>query len=438
MYLLYTALLAAGLLLSIPYWLLEYLRHGKYSAGLGERLGNVSPRLRNEPSQPTIWVHAVSVGEVLAVSGLVEVLRRQLPRHRIVVSTTTDTGQKLARTRFGEPGVFYFPLDFAFAIRPYLEQLRPSLIILAETEFWPNFLRIARQSGARIAVVNARISDRSFPRYLRFRPLFSQILKNVDLFLAQTDVDARRLKQIGASPDRVQVSGNLKYDVAPPAPPPIVSSLRQALQQAQAEPVFVCGSTVDGEEPLLVQAFKKVLTTHPQAQMILAPRHPERFPKVAALLQQLGVRFWQRSVWNGKPLAGGVLLLDSIGELAALYALADVAFVGGSLVPHGGHNILEPAQHGIPIVVGNHTENFRDIVELFQSRNALRLAEPAEVPLVFMELANNQAERSALGRRAAETLRSQTGATHRTLEALVGLLPEGAPGLATGVGKKAP
>jgi len=438
MYLLYTALLAAGLLLSIPYWLLEYLRHGKYSAGLGERLGNVSPRLRNEPSQPTIWVHAVSVGEVLAVSGLVEVLRRQLPRHRIVVSTTTDTGQKLARTRFGEPGVFYFPLDFAFAIRPYLEQLRPSLIILAETEFWPNFLRLARQSGARIAVVNARISDRSFPRYLRFRPLFSQILKNVDLFLAQTDVDARRLKQIGASPNRVQVSGNLKYDVAPPAPPPIVSRLRQALQQAQAEPVFVCGSTVDGEEPLLVQAFKKVLTTHPQAQMILAPRHPERFPKVAALLQQLGVRFWQRSLWNGEPLAGGLLLLDSIGELAALYALADVAFVGGSLVPHGGHNILEPAQHGIPIVVGNHTENFRDIVELFQSRNALRLAEPAEVPLVFMELANNQAERSALGRRAAETLRSQTGATHRTLEALVGLLPEAAPGLATGAEKKAP
>jgi len=437
MYLLYSALLAAGLLLSIPYWLLEYLRHGKHSAGLSERLGRVPLRLHTEPPQPTIWVHAVSVGELLAVSGLVEDLRRQFREYKVVVSTTTDTGQKLARARFGEHRVFYFPLDFAFAIRPYLGQLRPTLIVLAETEFWPNFLRFAHHSGVRIAVVNARISDRSFPRYLRFRPLLARILQNVDLFLAQTDADAERLKAIGAAANRVQVSGNLKYDVALPAPTPIVSSLRQALQQAQAGPVFVCGSTVDGEEPLLLRAFENVLTTHPRALMILAPRHPERFPKVAELLKQFGIRFWQRSLWSNEPLAGGVLLLDSIGELAALYVLADVAFVGGSLVPHGGHNILEPAQHAVPIVVGNHTENFRDIVEVFQSRDALRVVEPAEVSLVFTELANNEAERSALGRRAAGALRSRTGATQRTVEALVGLLQENAPTLATGAGKKA-
>lgn len=436
MYLLYSALLAAALLLSIPYWLLEHLRHGKHSAGLRERLGKVPQRLCNQPSRPVIWVHAVSVGEVLAVNHLVEELRRRFPNYKVVVSTATDTGQCLARSRFGADNVFYFPLDLAFAIRPYLKRLRPRLVLVAETEFWPNFLRLTRQSGAQIAVVNARISDRSFPRYSRFRPLLSRVLRNIDLFLAQTDADAERLKQIGAPPDRLRVSGNLKYDVAPPSPPPIVPSLRKALQQAQAGPVFVCGSTVEDEEPLLVRAFENVLASHPAAVMILAPRHPERFPKVAELLQQLGVPFWRRSLWSGEPISGGVLLLDSIGELAALYALADVAFVGGSLVPRGGHNILEPAHYGVPIVVGNHTENFRDIVSLFQSRDAVRVVTPADLPLVFMELAADQAKRSALGQRAAETLQLQTGATSRTLEALAGLLAESPPALAATSGKE--
>jgi len=202
--------------------------------------------------------------------------------------------------------------------------------------------------------------------------------------------------------------------------------------------VIVCGSTVEGEEPAVLEAFREVAERFPGAVLVLAPRHPERFAAVAALVGAAGLNWWRRSAWDGsRPIGGGVFLLDSIGELAALYALADVAFVGGSLVPHGGHNILEPAQHGVPIVVGNHTENFRDIVELFQSRGALRVVEPAEVSLVFTELANNEAERSALGRRAAETLRSQTGATQRTVEALVGLLQESAPTLATGAGKKA-
>ena len=437
MYLLYSVLLATGLLLSIPYWLLEHLRHGKYGAGVGERLGRVPRRLGNEPSRPAIWVHAVSVGEVLAVSGLVEELGQRFPEHRVVVSTTTDTGQRLARSRFGEDNAFYFPLDFAFAIRPYLERLRPSLVVVAETEFWPNFLRLAGQSGAKIAVVNARISDRSLPRYLRFRRLLWRVLQNIDLFTAQTEADAGRLKQIGAPADRVKVSGNLKYDVAPPSAPAIVASLRKAFQQAQAGPVFVCGSTVEDEERPLVKAFVHVLTGHPRAVMILAPRHPERFPKVAELLQQWGVRFWQRSLWSGEPIASGVLLLDTIGELAALYALADAAFVGGSLVPRGGHNINEPAQYGVPILVGKYTENFRDIVELFRRRDAVRVVSRAELPLVFMELAANATERIDLGQRAAETLQLQTGATERTVEALVGLLAESAPGPATSPRKEA-
>ncbi|MGA8489524.1 MAG: 3-deoxy-D-manno-octulosonic acid transferase [Terriglobales bacterium] len=422
MYWIYTALLAAGLLVSLPYWLMQRLRHGKYRAGLGERLGRIPRRLADHPTRPTIWIHAVSVGEVLAVNGLVAELRKRFSQHRVVISTTTDTGQKLARTRFGAENVFYFPLDFAFAIQPYLRLLQPKLIVIAETEFWPNFLWLARASGARIAVVNARISDRSSSGYRRFRHFLTKVLQNVDLFLAQTSEDARRLEQIGAPAERVQVIGNLKFDVPAPPAPPVIASLRAAFKQANTSPVIVCGSTVDGEEPMLLHAFVNIMASHPRAAMILAPRHPERFGEVAKLLDQLGIRFWRRSLWSGDPIVGGVLLIDTIGELAALYALADIAFVGGSLVPRGGHNIIEPALHCVPIVVGNHTENFRDIVSLFQSRNAVRVVGPAELPLVLMELISNPSERIALGRRAGETLQSQMGATQRTLQALEKLL----------------
>jgi 3-deoxy-D-manno-octulosonic-acid transferase len=412
---LYSLALAVGMLASLPYWLFQMARHGKYRKGFAERLGRVPSRLQlPEQQEQVIWVHAVSVGEVLAVASLVEELGRRFPQHRIFVSTTTDTGQALARQRFGETNVFYFPMDFAFAIRAYLRALRPRMVVVAETEFWPNFMRLAHASGARIAVVNARISDRSWPSYRRFRGLLRRLLVNVDLFLAQTPDDAARLRDIGANPERVRVAGNLKFDIPAPAPPAIVESLQKSIAATGAGPVLVCGSAVEGEEPLLLKAFENLLVQHPRAVMVLAPRHPERFAGVAALLGQMSIRFWRRSLWNGEPLTGGVFLVDTIGELAALYGLADVAFVGGSLVPHGGHNIIEPAQHGVAIVVGNHTANFRDIVSLFQSRDALRVAGPAELPLVLLELLANDTERRALGQRAAETMRSQIGATART------------------------
>jgi 3-deoxy-D-manno-octulosonic-acid transferase len=421
---LYSLALGAGMLASLPYWLFQMVRHGKYRKGFAERLGQVPARLQlPAANERVIWVHAVSVGEVLAVAGLVEELRRG-SRYRIVISTTTDTGQALARNRFGEASVFYFPMDFAFAIRPYLNALRPQMVVIAETEFWPNFIRLAHASGAKIAVVNARISDRSWPRYRRFHGLMRGLLANVDVFLAQTPDDAARLQDIGAPPDRVRVIGNLKFDIPTPAPPAIVQSVRASIKTSAAGPVLVCGSTVEGEEPLLLKAFENVLVQYPQAVMILAPRHPQRFPAVAELLQQMSIRFRPRSAWNGEPLNGGVLLLDTIGELAALYALADIAFVGGSLVPRGGHNIIEPAQYGVAIVVGNHTENFRDIVSLFHNRDAVRIVGPAELPLVLLELFANDAERSALGLRAAETLRSQIGATERTVSDLQKLLAQ--------------
>lgn len=418
------------MLLSLPYWLFQMLRHGKYRRGLSERLGRVPTRITAGTSAPSavgasrvIWIHAVSVGEVIAVSGLVAAMRSRFPGYRLFVTTTTDTGQEMARKRFGQDRVFYFPMDFAFAVRPYLRALRPELVVIAETEFWPNFLRLAHESGARIAIVNARISDRSWPNYRRFRWALRHALSPVDLFLTQTAADADRLRAIGAKENRVHVAGNLKFDATLPEPPPIVENLRRSLAQADAGPVLVCGSTTDGEEPLLLKAFENVLVAHPQAVMILAPRHPERFDSVASILREMGVRFWRRSLWRGESVAGGVVLLDAMGELAALYALADIAFVGGSLVPRGGHNIIEPAQYGVAIVVGKHTENFRDIVELFRSRDALRIVGQSELPLVLMDLFAHPQERAALGRRAAETIQSQTGATLRTLEAIQTLLP---------------
>ena len=430
MYFLYSAALAVAMLLGLPYWLWQMVRRGKYRAGLRERLGEVPARFTTPSgaSSSTIWVHAVSVGEVVAVGGLVKNLQQLFPQHRVLISTTTDTGQKMAASRYGEENVFYFPLDFALAIRPYLKALRPSLVIIAETEVWPNFLRLARQSGARVAIVNARISDRSWAGYRRWRSFLPRILRNVDLFLAQSEEDQHRLVDIGAPPERVQVAGNLKYDAPVPEPAASVSSLHHALQKSESGPVLVCGSTVEDEEPLLLRAFTNVLASHPRAVMVLAPRHPERFAEVARLLEQLTARFWRRSLWDGDAISGGVLLLDSIGELASVYALGDIAFVGGSLVPRGGHNILEPAQHGVAIVVGNHTENFRDIVELFKRRGAVRVATPAELPLVFLELIENEAERRAMGRKAKETLRAQQGATARTLEALKKLIAADAPG----------
>jgi 3-deoxy-D-manno-octulosonic-acid transferase len=244
------------------------------------------------------------------------------------------------------------------------------------------------------------------------------VLSNIDIFLCQTDRDRTRLIDIGAPAGRVQVSGNLKFDVPLPPAPPIVASLRDAFDAASATPILVCGSTVQDEERLLLQAFQNVLGSYPRAVMILAPRHPERFGEVSSLLDELGLKFWRRSLWGGDRISGGVLLIDSIGELAALYALADIAFVGGSLVPRGGHNIIEPALHGVAIVVGNHMENFREIVNLFHSRDAVRVVGPAELPLAFMELISHPEQRRALGQRATETLRSQMGATERTVEAL--------------------
>jgi 3-deoxy-D-manno-octulosonic-acid transferase len=417
MYLLYSAALALALLITSPYWLWQALRHGKYRAGFRERIGSVPARLRTTAAtENCIWVHAVSVGEVMAVTPLIQALKERLGSGwRIAVSTTTLTGQTLARQRFGEENVFYLPLDFAFALRPFFTLLRPKALILAETEFWPNMLRLAHEQKARVAVVNARISDRSLPRYGSFRGPLTYVLRNIDLFLAQTATDRDRLLAIGADAGRVQVSGNLKFEAPAPKQSEIVAKLRSAL----SDHVLVCGSTVEGEEEILLPAFKKILADHPQATIILAPRHPERFPAVAELLSSSGLTFRKRSEWRDEPLSGSILLLDSIGELAAIYELASAAFVGGSLVPRGGHNILEPARFGLPIFVGPHTQNFRDIIQIFRVANAVHTIDPDNI----VELATCfDPQWKPMGQRAREVLTANSGALQRTLDALEVLL----------------
>jgi 3-deoxy-D-manno-octulosonic-acid transferase len=429
MYLFYSLLLAFAAVLSAPWWLLQMLRLGKYRAGLRERLGAVPPRLLRGSSQGGIWIHAVSVGEVLAVSQLVNEIRKAHPETSVFVSTTTATGQQLARQRFGEDRVFFMPFDFEFALRPYLHALRPGLLVLAETEFWPNLLHLARQSGAKIAVVNARISDRSFPRYRRFRWFFQRVLAPVDLFLAQTEQDARRLQEIGAPPEHVHVSGNLKFDIRLSSQSALVEDLRRAI--SQDSPVLVCGSTAEGEEEILLAAFRQVLHRHPAAVMVLAPRHPERFDRVAGLIGSAGLRLLRRSSWTAaSPVPGGsVFLLDSVGELAAVYGMAGIAFVGGSLVPVGGHNILEPAQHGVAVLTGPHTFNFREIVRIFkqdggEQGGGLRVVTAETLAQQLLDLLANPQQREDLGRRARQLFQENTGATGRTLQALESLMAE--------------
>ena len=415
----YSAVLAVALLVSLPYWLVQMVRHGKYREGLAARLGRIPPHIAALDGVRTIWVHAVSVGELLAAAGLIRDLRLRHPEHRVLVSTTTATGQKLARERFGQENVFYFPLDFRFALRPYFRALCPELIVVVETEFWPNFFRMARTHAARLAVINARVSDRSFPRYRLLSRFLQPVLNCVDLFLAQSRQDAGRVVAIGAAPGRVEAVGNLKFDIPAGSETPLVAQLRTAA----SGPVLVCGSTVEGEEAILLDAFRALRPRFPGLLMLLAPRHPQRFDAVGALILSNGQSCTRRSEWDGSALAGGIFLLDTIGELADVYQLAHVAFVGGSLAPRGGHNILEAARFGVPVVVGPHNENFRDTIRLFEHAGALRIADSDSLAATFEQLLSDSHLARDLGVRARETRRRNTGATTRTLDHLDSLLP---------------
>lgn len=408
----YSLALLLVLVIGAPYWLIRMATSGKYREGLSERLGFVPRRLQF--AERVIWVHAVSVGEVLAASRLIEELGAR-SGCRVMISTTTRTGQRLARERFSADRVFYFPFDFAFAVRAYLRALRPRVVVLLETEFWPRMLVECRRARIPIAVVNARISDRSWPGYLRWRFLWRHLLNGFAVVLAQSEVDATRLTVLGASD--VRVGGNLKYDIRVAKPALVTETLRVHLPAGTD--VVVCGSTLSGEEELLVESLPRDVVT------ILAPRHPERFDSVAAMLMDRKLAFVRRSEWMVSPTglsAGMFFLLDSIGELASVYSLASIAVVGGGMLVRGGHNPLEPAQFDVPVVMGPHYENFREIVEKLRAVDAIAVVEPAALPQALQAMLADKSTARAMGERARAVFESEAGATERAVTTLIAVV----------------
>jgi 3-deoxy-D-manno-octulosonic-acid transferase len=422
----YNLALLAALLAGIPLWLWKIATTVKYREGLGQRLGRVPAAVRRRDFRPAIWLHAVSVGEVLAVSRLVQELDAAVPDYRLMISTTTRTGQELARKRFGADRVFYCPLDLRWAVGRFLNALEPRMLILAETEFWPNLLDGCFRRGIPVVVVNARISDRSWPRYQMLRKLWRPILGRLERVLAQGAVDAERLVAIGCRPERVSVSGNLKFDVRATVEAEATRLLKSATERMR---FVVAGSTLDGEEAALLEAWPRLLSEDPDLVLVIAPRHPERFAAAAEIIKQSGTDCVRRSSWPGHRAgadqslqSGTVFLLDTIGELASVYSLAAVAFVGGSLVPAGGHNPLEPAQFGVPIVMGPHYANFRAITDDLRAHDAIRIAAKEELAWTLMSLLRDRVSASAMGERARQVFEQQAGATSRSVDAIRAIL----------------
>jgi 3-deoxy-D-manno-octulosonic-acid transferase len=436
-----------------PFWVVQGLRHGKYFSNLDQRLGLAFPSLSKLPSNrpDAIWIHAVSVGEALSSVTLARRLKEAYPSRPLVVSTTTITGQTLARERMPfADAVIYFPLDWAFCVRRALRAVKPAIVIILETEIWPNFLREAHRSKVPVIFVSARISDRSCTRYqtlfkafgVVLRPFLRRALSCATSFLMQSENDAARIRDLGATGNRVQVSGNLKYDQELPAPTPLASWLEQEAKLQGRSPIIVAGSVVATEEPLALIAFGTLQGEYPNAFLVLAPRKPERFDAAAKFIEESHRKFIRRSQL---PIAGAaernmpkngnatipkdvtVLLLDSIGELASLYRVADGAFVGGSLVPSGGHNILEPAAFGKIPVFGPSMENFSQIAERFVAADAaIRVDSPEDAGVAWIELLRDPARMKQMGETARNLVENSRGATNRALAEIAAYLSSGA------------
>jgi 3-deoxy-D-manno-octulosonic-acid transferase len=438
MYALYSLLTAAGMLVLSPYFLLRGLIQGKYLTNLPERLGWRFPRELREEGPPgsrekSIWIHAVSVGEVLAVLPLAHLLKRKFPLRRLVVSTTTVTGQKLARERMPfADAIFYFPLDWRGPVRRALRAARAGAVIVVETEIWPNFLRECRGAGVPVIFVNGRLSERSFRGFGRalsysagiLAVFLKKVLSDATLFLMQSEEDAARLRALGAPEARVTVTGNLKYDLSEPGESPVSAWLASELARNNRGPVVVAGSVLANEEGAVLRAFASVEREFPRALLILAPRKPEQFDNAAAIVTDSGQKLLRRRdlILNGAgnaalPEPVRVFLLDSLGELAGLYRLADAVFVGGSLVPGGGHNILEPAAFSKVPVYGPSMENFREMSAKFLAAGAaIQVKSPEDLGVAWRALLREPERAARMGASARGLVERNRGATLRVLE----------------------
>jgi 3-deoxy-D-manno-octulosonic-acid transferase len=438
-YFVYSFLMAVAAAVLSPIWIWKGLRRGKYLSNLGERLGRSFPGLSKLPAERpgAIWIHAVSVGEVLSGVSLAQKLKAAYPQRPLIVSTTTQTGQALARERVkAADAVIYFPFDWAFCVRRALDAVKPALVIVLETEIWPNFLREADRRKVPVIFVSGRISDKSFARYQKFfgwagfylRPFLRDALGHARAFLMQSARDAERVKELGAPAERVVVSGNLKYDQAVPDATPMSEWLAHEVERGGRRPLIVAGSVVSSEEPLALIAFGVVQGEFPNALLVLAPRKPECFQQAADFIQESRRKFVRRSELKigGNGASSGstaistdvtVVLLDSIGELASLYRLADGAFVGGSLVESGGHNILEPAAFGKIPVFGPSMENFAEMASRFVSaKAAVQVESPEDAGVAWIELLRDPERARGMSETAKKLVDESRGATARAME----------------------
>lgn len=410
----------------IIYHLYRSLSRGRRPA-FRERLGSISAtELTCIGGRPVIWLHAVSVGEAIAARPLLKALRTQYPGHAILVSNTTETGRGISSTFPEKDLCIYFPFDFLPAVRSVLKSIRPELIIIMETEIWPNFTREAAQRGIPVILANGRISDRSFSRYLKFSWFFRHALQRFSHLCMQTKTDRERIIAIGAPPKRTLVTGNLKYDIPfSQANADERRRLRHDYTIPEELIVLTAGSTHAGEEQHIIAMYKELAATADNLFLILVPRHPERSTDVADLLKESGLTFTRRTSISSTAVfqSGEVLLVDTIGEMMNLYALSDIAFVGGSLVPTGGHNLLEPASAGVASIFGPHMTNFREIAELVLQYGAgIQVESPDELRVSIRALITSLELRQVLGQNGLKMMRDNGGATERHMEIITGYL----------------
>ena len=430
MYSLYSVLVLAVAVLASPWFVYQALRYKKYIGSFRQRTGYL-PVSFNIDADESIWIHAVSVGEVLTARPLIGDLKRRYPHLRMFLSTTTMAGQQLARRSVQDvDAVFYFPFDLGIFVRRTLDLVRPRLFVMMETEIWPNLLYECRRRGVKTAVVNGRLSRRSFSRYRLIRGFMRSVLDHVDRFLVQSEESARRFIDLGADPARVVVTGSLKFDSLDLSPNALQARARDRVLRyfrvPPSRPVIVAGSTMKGEETAVLRAFRRVRVTAPNTLLVIAPRHPERFGEVEQLVRSEGWKTARRSdlAIDSEPRVDAIVL-DTIGELATVYQIATVVFVGGSLVGTGGHNVLEPAVFGKPIVFGPHMENFAEIADAFVTNGAgVQLAGEPQLDETFISLISDPVRRARLGAAARALVEANRGAKEKSVTVLADLLPQ--------------
>jgi 3-deoxy-D-manno-octulosonic-acid transferase len=433
MFFLYSILLYVASVVLLPRFIFDAITKGKYAAGFRQRLGFVP--VVEADDRPVVWLHCVSVGETNAARPLVEKLAQAYPDLRLVLSTTTRTGQNLARELFGNTAehIFYFPYDFKSTVRRSLRRIKPDAVLLMETELWFNFIREANHHRAKLALVNGRLSERSFRRYRYIGGFMKRVLSYLDVALMQENADATRLIGLGAHARKVKVTGNLKFDrEATHGSAGLADRLRERFRIEPDAPLIIAASTHAPEEKYVLEAFREVWKTAESRfpRLMIAPRHPERFDEVHRMISATGFTSVRRSTFNnGADAEAEIILLDSIGELRHVYPLASVVFVGGSLIPHGGQSIFEPAESGRAIVTGPHTANFAAAVKEFLERDALiQLPEasdraiPATLARTLTELLNDEHRLNRLGEAARSVMENNRGAADRTVEYLAPLL----------------